>query len=304
MKKKYRRYFHYLFWAVIVLGGLWIGFAPRHTPQHHKPHQVDVAQLPEPKAEVPQPQVGDEVSQSPSVTVPVAPVVEPKPAIIPTGKPRIAIVIDDVGLDMAGSRRAVVLPAFVTLSYIPYSTRIHEQTRDARDAGHELLLHMPMEPVGSADPGPGALLTGLSDDELRRRLVIALASFTGFDGMNNHMGSKFTSDKAGMELVVDELLQRHIFFLDSRTSTQTVGASIAKQRGLPTVSRDVFLDDDMSAKAVRAQLLQTEHIAQHKGYAIAIGHPHAVTLQALEEWLPDAQKRGFVFVPINTLVSQ
>lgn len=294
-KKSRRRFFHIVFWLVVLAGILWIVLAPPPA-RHHPPHQVTVTQAPE----IPPP-VGDEQSQAPLPTVPPS----EKPAIVSPAKAsaRIAIVIDDMGLDMGGSRRAVALPAAVTLSYIPYATRLHEQTKEAREAGHELLLHMPMEPMGAADPGPGALLTGLSQDELRQRLDTALASFTGFDGMNNHMGSRFTANSEGMDLVMGELQQRHLFFLDSRTSAQSVGYSIARQRGLAAIARDVFLDDDMSPKAVRAQLAQTERVARHKGYAVAIGHPHPATLQALEEWVPEAEKRGFVFVPINSLVN-
>ena len=118
------------------------------------------------------------------------------------------------------------------------------------------------------------------------------------------MGSKFTADSAGMELVITELQQRHLFFLDSRTSAQSVGAKLAQQHGLPNVSRDVFLDDDMSIGAVRAQFEQTERVARRKGFAVAIGHPHTATLQALEEWLPAAENRGFVFVPLKNMVNQ
>jgi polysaccharide deacetylase 2 family uncharacterized protein YibQ len=308
LKKKNRRYLHIAFWTVIVLGGLWVAFAPTPKPHHHVAQKVEVAPLPEEKPEpppvAPAGPVGDEQAQPalPPNEVIASPPEKSPPG--PKGSAKIAIVIDDVGLDISGSRRAVALPAYITLSYMPYATRLKEQTREAQALGHELMLHMPMEPMGSADPGPGALLVDLPQEEVRRRLDMALASFTGFDGMNNHMGSKFTADAAGMEIVIDELQQRHLFYLDSRTSAQSVGYKIAREHGLPTISRDVFLDDDMSPKAVRAQLEATERVARHKGYAVAIGHPHAATLQALEEWLPDATQRGFVFVPIKELVNR
>ncbi len=206
-------------------------------------------------------------------------------------------------LDIHGSKRAIRLPAFVTLSFMPYATGLKDQTREARDAGHELMLHMPMEPVGREDPGPGALLTNLPPEELRRRFDTALASFTGFDGVNNHMGSKFTADTAGMELVIGELQERHLFFLDSRTSGRTVGESIARQHGLPTISRDIFLDDEINLTAIRNQIEQAERVARRKGYAVVIGHPHGPTLEALEAWFPEAAGRGFVFVPVRELIT-
>ena len=222
---------------------------------------------------------------------------------LPAGqKPRIAIVIDDVGLNAPGSARAVRLPAPITLSYLPYAPNLSEQTDGAKAAGHELLLHMPMEPVGHDNPGPGALLTSLPLDELRERFDKALDSFQGFDGVNNHMGSKFTAWPEGMEMVIGMLKERELFFLDSRTGPQSLGIKIAQQKSLPVIGRDVFLDDDMKADAVKLQLAETERVARHKGYAIAIGHPHPATLDALESWIPEAEKQGFEFVRLRELV--
>lgn len=303
MKKRRPSWPEIVFWCVVVAGFSWVFLAPHPKPRHAKPHAVAVA--PPTDGLVPK---GDELSLT--EPPPLPPLVEsetPKPQIPapPPGQkaPRIAIVIDDMGLDLANSRRALTLPPTVTLSFIPYATRLHDQTKAARTAGHELLLHMPMEPVGSANPGPGALLTGLTPDELRLRLDTALASFTGFDGVNNHMGSKFTADRSGMELVMDELQPRHIFFFDSMTSAKSVGARVATERSVPTITRDVFLDDDQTPKLIARQLDAAEHIARRKGYAVAIGHPHPATLDALESWLPEAEKRGVVFVPLKSLVA-
>lgn len=234
----------------------------------------------------------------------VAPVI-PKPETIRppvSGHPRIAIVIDDMGLNATGSERAVRLPSFVTLAFIPYAPRLQSQADRAIEAGHEVLLHLPMEPVGRESPGPGALLVGLAPDELRTRLQKALDSFTGFDGVNNHMGSRFTTDQAAMEQVADALRERRLFFLDSRTTLSSLGEKVARERGLLAASRDVFLDDDMSAAAVRVQLAQTERIARRKGFVIAIGHPHPATLAALEAWIPEMERLGFEFVPLRALV--
>ncbi len=272
--------------------------APHHYQQpslHVKVEQPPLLPVPEIVAPV-----GEEKAEQPVVTPQ-----PPQQAIVPPEgtHPKIAVIIDDMGLDMRDSRRAVTLPAFITLSYMPYATQLRDQTRQARDAGHELLLHMPMEPVGHEDPGPGALLVGLPPEELQRRFETALASFTGFDGVNNHMGSKFTADAVGMELVVAALQERNLFFLDSRTSGKTVGESIARAHGLLTIGRDVFLDDDMSPAAIRRQMKVAEHVALRKGTAVVIGHPHPVTLDALSLWINDAQSRGFVFVPVRGMVA-
>ena len=313
-KKRKNRTLEIVFWVVVAGGVLWLVWGPR-PHRHNASHQVQVTE----ETEIPS--IGDEQLQPgiPSGTAQLPPPEKPElpttafphPAVAPPqspiqvqGKPRIAIVIDDVGLDIAGSRRAQALPAFITLSYIPYSPHLRDQTKESREEGHELLLHMPMEPIGHADPGPGALLTSQSQDEMKQNMDTALASFTGFDGMNNHMGSRFTANREDMEVVISELQQRGLFFLDSRTSAQSVGADVAREHGLPTITRDVFLDDDMSPKAIRAQLEETERVARRKGYAVAIGHPHPATLQELEAWIPEAQRKGFVFVPINILVNR
>lgn len=138
---------------------------------------------------------------------------------------------------------------------------------------------------------------------MKERLDTALSAMTGFDGMNNHMGSKFTTYAEGMGVVIDDLLERHLFFLNSRTSTQSVAIKVAKEKGLPSISRDVFLDDDPSPEAIRKQLDLTEHIARRRGYAVAIGHPHASTVAVVDEWAAEAPKRGIEIVPVSALVN-
>lgn len=251
----------------------------------------------------PGPEIPAEARPEEAHVATITPPSTPEKKLPHNGAPKIAIVIDDLGLDISGTKRAMKLPPYVTLSFMPYASRLREQTKEGRDAGHELLLHMPMEPIGHDDPGPGALFVNLSSDEIRQRFQTALASFVGFDGVNNHMGSKFTAYAPGMEVVIDELQQRHLFFLDSRTSGKTVGETLARVHGLPTIGRDIFLDDDEATAAIREQMEQAERVARRKGIAVVIGHPHVATLEALETWLPDAEARGFVFVPLHDLIS-
>lgn len=309
MKKSQRRKLvKILLLLVFSAAVLWFFASPRHTPHKAESVQVRVEQPmplpplpPMPPADADKGQtLGEEGGNAGNPQPEPAPVPDNQPR--PHGQPRIAIIIDDVGLDVKGSQRAVDLPPFITLSFMPYASRLREQTADARDQGHELMLHMPMEPLAHLDPGPGALMVGLPPDEIRQRFDTALASFVGFDGVNNHMGSKFTADTEGMQIVADELKPRGLFFLDSRTSPQTVGEVIARAHGVPTISRDIFLDDDQSSSAVVKQLEQTERVALRKGYAVAIGHPHAATLDALQAWIPEAEKQGFTLVPVHDLI--
>lgn len=217
-------------------------------------------------------------------------------------RPLIAIVIDDVGLDRPRSRRAWELPGPLTMSFLPYARDLPEQARAARARGHELMLHLPMEPGGRNDPGPNALLVSLSDADLRQRTTAALDSFDGYAGVNNHMGSRFTALRPGMETVLRQLKGRGLMFLDSRTSPQSVGDQVAQEIGVPSIARHVFLDDDESLDAVRRRLAETEAVARRQGFVVAIGHPHEATLQALAEWLPTLQAKGFALAPATAVL--
>jgi hypothetical protein len=214
-------------------------------------------------------------------------------------KPLVAIVIDDVGLDRPHSKRAWELPGPLTMSFLPYAKDLREQARAARAHGNELMLHLPMEPNGRADPGPNALLVSLSDNELRQRVNGALDSFDGYVGVNNHMGSRFTAFKPGMETTLRLFRARGLLFLDSRTTADSVGDQLAQELGVPSVARNVFLDDDESLDAVRRKLAETEAVARRQGFVVAIGHPHPATLQALSEWLPGLSAKGLVLAPLS-----
>ena len=150
-------------------------------------------------------------------------------------RPLVAVVIDDVGLDRPRSKRAWELPGPLTMSFLPYAKDLREQARAARAKGHELMLHLPMEPTGRADPGPNALLVSLSDAELRQRTTAALDSFDGYVGVNNHMGSRFTAFRPGMETVLRQFKGRGLMFLDSRTTAQSVGDQLAQEIGVPSI---------------------------------------------------------------------
>jgi polysaccharide deacetylase 2 family uncharacterized protein YibQ len=218
-------------------------------------------------------------------------------------RPLIAIVIDDMGLDRSRSSKVADLPAPLTLSWLPYARELREQAAAGRQRGHELLLHMPMEPVSpSHDPGPGALLVSLGPEELARRLQLALASFDGYVGLNNHMGSRFTAERAGMEPVIRLLKGRGLLFLDSRTTSASVGDSMAIEAGIPSANRHVFLDDIDTIDSVRTQLAMTERLARQQGFAIAIGHPHDATIAALAEWLPTLRANGLAAAPLTAVV--
>jgi polysaccharide deacetylase 2 family uncharacterized protein YibQ len=215
----------------------------------------------------------------------------------------IAIVIDDVGLDRPHSDEAARLPGPLTLSFMTYAEDLPAQVAVARAHGHEIMLHVPMEPLAArVDPGPYALTVALGPDEIKRRLDWDLARLDGIVGVNNHMGSRFTESAVAMTPVLATLRERGLFFLDSRTTPHSVGADLAAAMGLPHAARDIFLDVDINDPAVASELAKTEALARHNGFAIAIGHPHEPTLEELRRWLPTVEARGFRLVPVSAIV--
>jgi hypothetical protein len=252
---------------------------------------ASLTQQPTPKYELP---------PAPTGVLPWQKYAKPTPA--ETG-PRIAIVIDDAGLDHRRTARAIALPAPLTISFLTYGEGLLPQVKAASAAGHELIVHVAMQAMSRAeDPGPDVLLRDIEPDEIMARLTHVLGQFDGYVGINNHMGSLFTADRPGMELVLGELKRRGLLFLDSRTGPHTVGAEVSRELQLPFAERDVFLDNEATVSAVNRQLQEVERIARAKGQAVAIGHPHDGTLDALAKWLPEAKAHGFVLVPISTIV--
>jgi polysaccharide deacetylase 2 family uncharacterized protein YibQ len=236
----------------------------------------------------------------PSIESLLAAVGEIAPA---ASRPRIVVVIDDLGQDAARAREAASLPVEVVLAFLPYPAATPTLAREAAEHGHEILLHMPMEPSGaSADPGPDALIAALSGAEVRRRLATALARVPDAIGVNNHMGSGLTEDGRAMADVMAMLAERGLYFLDSRTSARTVAWREAERAGVPWAMRSVFLDNDAHVWAVEVQLQRLEDAARRDGIAIGIGHPHRETLAALGPWAKGLATRGFELVPLSKVV--
>lgn len=218
------------------------------------------------------------------------------------GEPgKIAIILDDMGLDLRNSQIAISLPSEITLSYLPYALRLPAQTREARERGHVLMLHMPMEPMGNQNPGDYALRAGMDAGAAHGALMQAFGSFSGYVGMNNHMGSRATTDRNLMVLLAQELKQRNLFFVDSRTTANSVAAEVMQEYGVPVLKRHVFLDDDITSKSIGKQLMETERLARQRGAIIAIGHPHSLTLSMLKEWVTTLPQKGLKLVPITDL---
>ncbi len=215
--------------------------------------------------------------------------------------PMIAIVIDDLGSAPAHAAAALALPAPVTMAVLPYAHNAAQLASTARLRGHEVLVHLPMEAAGEQDPGPHALLTSLTPQEFAQRVQWNLSRFDGYVGVNNHMGSKLTQNSAAMAMLMAQLKQRGLLFLDSRTAKHTLAANTARNTGMTTLERDVFLDNVITPETIRVQLRKAEEIAHRNGYAIAIGHPHPATINALTEWAVDLEARGFRLAPLSAI---
>jgi polysaccharide deacetylase 2 family uncharacterized protein YibQ len=232
------------------------------------------------------------------------PVAFPAPLVRrPRGpRPALTVIIDDLGLNGPATRRTIRLPGPLTLAFLPYGEGTPELAREAKASGHEVFLHLAMEPLGNEDPGPMALLSGLGSEELRRRLHWALGRVPGASGVNNHMGSRLTADPRAMAVVMDELGRLGLPFVDSMTTGASVAARVALEAGVPTTARDLFLDNDPVPAAILAQLERAERLARRTGSAVAIGHPYPATLQVLADWLPRAVARGLVLVPATAMI--
>ncbi len=226
------------------------------------------------------------------------------PVTITSGAPLIAIVIDDVGLNGQRVDKLLDLPTPLTLAFLPYANNLQKYSEMTRSRGHEVMLHLPMEPTSrTSNPGPDALLQDLSPAEILQRTKKNLDSFDGYVGVNNHMGSKFTAFEPGMAIVMDEIAARGLLFLDSRTTAKSKGYDLALARHLPTGNRDIFLDNEIKPDAIMAQLKKVEAFALKNGTSIAIGHPYNETIEALRKWIPEARKRGFQFIPITAALA-
>lgn len=214
-------------------------------------------------------------------------------------KAYISLIIDDLGQNLPRDRRVLALPGPVTTAIMPDTPHATEFAREAHRAGKVVILHMPMDPA----TGPFAWHPDLSIDELERRLNAALKVVPYTAGINNHMGSRMTAQPAAMAWLMADLQRRHKFFVDSRTSAQTVAAAEAQKIGLASVSRDVFLDDERTEAAIFTQLQTAINLARKQGSAVMIGHPYPQTLAVLERELPRLKAQGIDWIDIKQMIS-
>lgn len=217
---------------------------------------------------------------------------------------RVALVIDDLGRSVEDLDTLRDLDVPISYAVLPFEEQTPQVASELRRRGAEILLHLPMEPAGAKDPGPGALRLGMTPEQLRQATLAALQEVPGAVGVNNHMGSGLSADERSMSTILGVIGARGLFFLDSRTSAQSVGYRVAARLGLPAAERQVFLDPDPSPDAIRHQFHRLLGLARTRGAAVAIGHPLPETLAVLAEEVPKAKALGYEFVPVSYLLNQ
>ncbi len=222
---------------------------------------------------------------------------------IMSDKPKVVVVIDDLGVNHRRTKDILDIKAPITSSFLPYGKNLNRYIKKAQEQGHSVMLHMPMEPFGltNNNPGPDALLVENAPQINQLYLLKAINKFPTLIGVNNHMGSRFTSQREAFEPIAEEIVQRELIFLDSKTSQSSVVEELIKERGGNVYVRDVFIDHYPDAKRIKRALKRIEKIAQRKGYAIAIGHPKKDTIEQLKLWIPSLESKGIELIALDTL---
>lgn len=217
---------------------------------------------------------------------------------------RAAFVIDDLGQNLGAAGQLLKLSYPIAFSILPNLPHSKQTAEEVHRAGHEVMLHLPMEPGNRAPliSGDGVIRVGMSDAEVARILEADLASVNYVRGVNNHQGSRATADPRLMLALMRILAQHRLFFVDSRTTTDTVAFDEARRAGVPTFFRSVFLDDEANTSYVLGQLARFHRVVKSQGAALAIGHPHPSTIAALEQYLPQLERDDIRVVPVSELV--
>jgi polysaccharide deacetylase 2 family uncharacterized protein YibQ len=205
----------------------------------------------------------------------------------------VVIIIDDIGHQRSSGLRAANLPGKLTLAILPHTPNGPELANLAAAAGKEVILHAPMSNLHKHPLGPGGLSADMREQAFMETLQNSIRSTPHIRGVSNHMGSQLTSMRQPMEWVMQELARQQLYFVDSRTIGSTVAASVAREYGVPTLSRQVFLDNEINRPAIARKFELLLETANSRGIAVAIGHPHSQTLDYLAQVLPTLEERGF-----------
>ena len=229
----------------------------------------------------------------------------PEPSRLQTDlRPRVAIVIDDLGGENKIFQELLRWDLPLTFSVLPFTPHAKTLALEAHRQGREIILHLPMEPHGYPDvrPGEGVLLQEMDEARLLRQLSKDIEAVPHIKGVSNHMGSRLMEDPEKVRIVFSELKRRGLFFLDSRTTPQTIGLRVAQSVGLRAMERSLFIDHSSDEEKIKEKLERLIQLSLSTGKAIGIGHPHPSTIKCLKEMIPKMQERGIDIVPLSTLM--
>lgn len=221
------------------------------------------------------------------------------------GSPKVAIIVDDIGQSLDPVRKLLSIDLPLTFSVLPGLENTERAVRMIHGHRREIMLHLPMEPIDYPRENPGklALMIRMGPDEIRMRTEDLLREFPYLDGVNNHMGSRFTQDRERMDIVLREIRNRGFFFVDSLTSPESVALEEARRLGVRSGRRDIFLDHVDDRQSVDIQIDRLIELARERGYAIAIGHPRKNTIQVLKGSVQRFRSRGVQVVPVSRLIT-
>jgi len=221
-----------------------------------------------------------------------------------SGRPKIAIIIDDLGYERAAGERAIELPGPITYAVLPGTPRARHLAEFAHAAGKEVILHLPMQAENRDEPAdPGGLLLDMSYTQFTETLAGDIEAVPHIVGINGHRGSLLTRHPGHMQWLMDEIRQREpLFFVDSYTTHESIALHIAAEKNVPAIKRDVFLDPDSNPGTVEREFARLRKRAADQGFAVGIGHPYPATLSFLEEALPRLAEEGYDLVGVSSLV--
>jgi polysaccharide deacetylase 2 family uncharacterized protein YibQ len=225
------------------------------------------------------------------------------PVVKPLGHGNLALLIDDFGYSAETISSFAAMPRPVTFAVLPYRPYSNEAASRALSAGHQVMLHLPMEPLSAAEQSEAStIMVAMSDQEIRDMTAKAIKAVPGIIGVNNHQGSKATGDRRVMKAVLGVLKANNLFFVDSRTSGQSIAADAARQAGLRTGSNEIFLDGRNEVEYIKGQLRTAARLAIRDGNAIAIGHARPATAIAVREMIPELEAMGVKFVFVSQVI--
>jgi polysaccharide deacetylase 2 family uncharacterized protein YibQ len=220
-------------------------------------------------------------------------------------RPLVAIIVDDLGYDLNLAKCFIEMDGPFTFSMLPQGPFTRKIVAEAHARGHEIMLHLPMEPLEypQVSPGPGALLVEMTPDELLAQLDADLMAIPHLKGVNNHMGSRLSAQAPQMRQIFSRLKARGLYYVDSRTTKETVGRPAAERLHLPFAERDIFIDHYQDVDFIRKQLRQLVKRAHAQGVAIGIAHPHPLTIELMRSALPEL-KDQVTLVPASRVVAE